>query len=197
MSGHTRRSVLQWLASSAVLVSLSGSRAAGFFICRSRQDLNLGNLPAEWLQRQGASISRYAQFVDSLRLEKITTQQLVEAHAKQHGSVWNTLPPQQIWHNIGKTLVVVDRLAKELGQPVKEIISAYRCPAYNARCYGARSGSWHQANYAIDVSFDTRARSVTRAARSLRQAGLFRGGIGGYAGFTHIDTRGMNIDWGV
>jgi hypothetical protein len=29
----------------------------------------------------------------------------------------------------------------------------------------------------------------------MRNCGLFRGGVGGYGGFTHIDTRGQNIDW--
>ena len=192
-----RRTLLQWVAASAVLVGVGGNRAAGFFLGRSRNELIVTALPDEWVRRNGSQLKAYAQFIDSLRLEKITTMQLVEAHAKQHGAVWNTLPPAQLWKNIGRTLLVVDRLAKELREPVKEIISAYRSPAYNARCYGARSGSWHQANYAIDVSFDMRARNVTRAARSMRQTGVFRGGVGGYAGFTHIDTRGMNIDWGV
>ncbi len=192
-----RRTLLQWIAASSVLVGVGGNRASGFFLGRSRNELDIAALPPEWVRRNGAQLKAYAQFIDSLRLEKITTMQLVESHAKQHGPVWNTLPPAQLWKNIGRTLLVVDRLAKELREPVKEIISAYRSPAYNARCYGARSGSWHQANFAIDVSFDMRARAVTRAARSMRQAGVFRGGIGGYSGFTHIDTRGMNIDWGV
>jgi hypothetical protein len=32
-------------------------------------------------------------------------------------------------------------------------------------------------------------------ARNLRDRGLFKGGIGGYWNFTHIDSRGENMDW--
>ncbi len=31
--------------------------------------------------------------------------------------------------------------------------------------------------------------------RNLRDRGLFKGGVGGYSGFTHIDTRGVNTNW--
>ena len=60
---------------------------------------------------------------------------------------------------------------------------------------GAKSGSWHQANVAVDVKFPERASKVTAAARSLRERGLFKGGVGGYWNFTHIDTRGENVNW--
>ena len=63
------------------------------------------------------------------------------------------------------------------------------------RCPGAKSSSWHQVKCAVDVVFPARASSVTRTIRDLRNRGLFRGGVGGYSGFTHIDTRGQNVDW--
>ncbi len=31
--------------------------------------------------------------------------------------------------------------------------------------------------------------------RQLRQSGLFKGGIGVYPSFVHVDTRGVNRDW--
>ncbi len=40
-----------------------------------------------------------------------------------------------------------------------------------------------------------RGHTVTAVARNLRDLGLFRGGVGGYWNFTHIDTRGQNINW--
>jgi uncharacterized protein YcbK (DUF882 family) len=100
-----------------------------------------------------------------------------------------------MWRNLGATLQVVDRVAADLDQPVKEIISAYRTPAYNARCPGAKSSSWHQLNYAVDVRFPTRPSVVTSLARAVRSKGYFAGGVGGYGNFTHIDTRGTNLDW--
>ena len=89
----------------------------------------------------------------------------------------------------------VERIALEMNVSQVEVISAYRCPAYNAHCAGAKSGSWHQANIAADVKFPVRASTVTATARELRGLGLFKGGVGGYWDFTHIDARGQNIDW--
>ena len=96
---------------------------------------------------------------------------------------------------MGYTLRVVDRIAMEMNVSEVEIVSAYRNPAYNARCPGAKAGSYHQANVAADVVFPVRASKVAATARDLRRRGLFRGGVGGYAGFTHIDTRGKNANW--
>lgn len=96
---------------------------------------------------------------------------------------------------MGYLLKVVDRVAREMNVSEVEIISAYRSPAYNARCSGARTGSWHQANIAADVKFPVRASKVTATARELRNLGLFKGGVGGYWNFTHIDARGQNINW--
>ena len=92
-------------------------------------------------------------------------------------------------------LRVIDRIAKEMNVDQVEIISAYRSPGYNSRCRGARAGSWHQANVAADVKFPVRASKVAATARELRDLGLFRGGVGGYWNFTHIDARGQNINW--
>jgi uncharacterized protein YcbK (DUF882 family) len=90
---------------------------------------------------------------------------------------------------------VVERIAMEMNVNQVEVVSAYRAPAYNARCAGARTGSWHQANVAVDVKFPVRASQVTSTARHLRDLGLFKGGVGGYWNFTHIDARGQNINW--
>ena len=47
----------------------------------------------------------------------------------------------------------------------------------------------------MDVKFPVRASLVTSTARNLRTRGLFKGGVGGYWDFTHIDSRGENMDW--
>jgi len=152
-------------------------------------------LPEEWVRLQGRNLNEYAKYLKSLKMKNISAHQFLAAHAKQRGSVWNSLPPRQWWGRMGYTLRVVDRISSEMHVPVKEIISGYRCPQYNARCAGARKQSWHQANIAIDVKFDTSARNVTHAARALRDRGLFKGGVGSYYSFTHIDTRGQNVNW--
>ena len=93
------------------------------------------------------------------------------------------------------TLRVVDSLADRLDVPVKEIVSVYRTPAYNARCPGAKSNSYHLLNNAMDIVFTCPPGKVAAMARAMRSAGLFKGGVGRYGSFTHIDTRGTNADW--
>jgi hypothetical protein len=157
--------------------------------------LDLSGVPEEWAQNQGSSLPEYSRYLTNLRLRSISPQQVIEAHAKSHGSIWNALPPKTWWTRMGYTLRVADRIALEMNVSEVEIISAYRCPAYNAHCEGAKSGSWHQANVAVDVKFPARASQVAAAARNLRSRGLFKGGVGGYWNFTHIDSRGENMDW--
>lgn len=155
----------------------------------------LPDLPEEWVAHQGRAVTDYLRYLNGLKLQRVFPVQVIEAHAKAKGSTWNTLPPKAWWNRMGYTLKVVDRIAREMNVSEVEIVSAYRCPAYNAHCQGAKSGSWHQANMAVDVKFPVRASKVTATARELRNLGLFRGGVGGYGDFTHIDSRGENINW--
>jgi len=152
------------------------------------------DLPEEWLAAHGRSANEYFRYLNSLGLRRISPSEVVASHAKSRGSVWNTLPPKTWWRRMGYTLRVVERIALEMNVSRVEVISAYRAPAYNSRC-GGRSGSWHQANVALDVRFPVRASKVTATARELRDLGLFKGGVGGYWNFTHIDCRGQNINW--
>lgn len=162
---------------------------------RNRARIDLSGLPAEWSRNQGALLPDYAKYLWNLKLKAITPAQVIEAHAKCKGTVWNSLPPKQWWTRMGYTLRVADRIALEMNVHEVEVVSAYRHPAYNARCAGAKSHSWHQANVAVDVKFPVKASLVTAAARNLRERGLFKGGVGGYWNFTHIDTRGENVNW--
>jgi len=175
------------------VVVASGSGASN--TKRQAPVADMGDLPSEWVQLQGSLLTDYNRYLSSLRLQRLTPHQVIEAHAKEKGGVWNKLPPKAWWTRMGYTLRVVDRIAVQLKMPVEEIVSAYRCPIYNARCAGAKSGSWHQANVAVDVRFPVRASVVTSTSRNLRDRGLFKGGVGGYPNFTHIDTRGTNMNW--
>jgi hypothetical protein len=179
----------------ASLVAGTSSASAFFFRPSASPTVHFDELPERWVELQGEKLDNYIDYVANLNLQQVSVHQVVAAHAKQRGSVWNSLPPRELWKNIGKTLKVVDRIGREIDKPVKSIISVYRSPAYNARCPGAKSSSWHQSNFALDVTFPVAAPVITRTMRSYRNRGLFRGGVGGYPGFTHIDTRGMNVDW--
>lgn len=155
----------------------------------------VSGLPEEWSARHGAQAASYLRYLHSLKLQRVCPSQVLESHAKEKGGVWNTIPPKAWWNRMGYVLKVVDRIAREMNVNQVEIISAYRAPAYNAHCAGARAGSWHQANVAADVKFPVAASKVTSTARELRDLGLFRGGVGGYWNFTHIDARGQNVNW--
>jgi len=190
-----RRRALGLLGTSSLALFASSSPASAFFFGRSRKEVDLSGLNPTWVRLQGRNLERYADFLADLRLKHVTPRQVIESHAKRRGSVWNTLPPRSMWRRMETTLKAVDRIAAELGRPVEEVVSAYRSPAYNARCAGASRRSWHQANVALDLKFETRPSTVAAVARRMRSRGLFRGGIGRYYGFTHIDTRGTNVDW--
>ena len=117
------------------------------------------------------------------------------SHAKRKGSVWNTLPPRSKWLHVSQTLRVADEIARRLGSSIRDVTSAYRSPAYNARCPGAKANSFHKENYALDLKFFASPYTVARTARHIREEGRFRGGVGSYSAFTHVDTRGYNADW--
>jgi Peptidase M15 len=159
------------------------------------QRIDLTDLNPDWARSQGSLLPEYTRYLWNLKLKNISPAQVITAHAKNKGSIWNTLPPKSWWTRMGYTLRVADRIAQEMNVTQVEVISAYRSPAYNAHCEGAKARSWHQANVALDVKFPVRASQVTATARNLRDRGLFKGGVGGYWDFTHIDTRGENVNW--
>ncbi|MCW1883353.1 D-Ala-D-Ala carboxypeptidase family metallohydrolase [Luteolibacter flavescens] len=199
---QSRRGALGTLGAGALALLGSTGSASAFFskkpkvtIVTASAPVDLNGLPPEWVALQGRELKAYSDFLTSLRLQRLTPRQVIEAHAKQRGTVWNSLPPRAYWRQMVPTLRVVDHVAMRINQPVSEILSAYRAPSYNARCPGARSGSYHQANVAVDVKFPVAPSTVAQTARTLRSSGLFRGGVGRYSSFTHIDTRGQNVDW--
>ena len=109
------------------------------------------------------------------------------------------------WKNVKKheeaadtdRVELADALIAELGVPLKMINSAYRSPKYNAACPGAASKSYHTRNMALDLMFECCPKDAAKAAKKLRSRGEFKGGIGVYSSFIHIDTRGKNADWGM
>lgn len=154
----------------------------------------LAEVSRDWAQKNGLLANQYLRYLNGLRLRRVNPEQVVAAHAKMRNEVWNALPPKQWWNRMGYVLRVVDRIALEMNLDEVEVVSAYRTPAYNAYC-GGRSRSWHQANVAADIKSSVSAYQFTKVTRQLRNEGLFRGGVGGYWGFTHIDARGENVNW--
>jgi len=139
----------------------------------------------------------YREFLASIALQHISPEDVIRPHRNQRGGVANELPPKKYWERMRATLLVADTLQDELGVPLRMINSAYRSPAYNSACPGSASNSYHTKNMALDLVFACSPREAARAAKKLRDKGCFKGGIGVYASFIHIDTRGKNVDWGI
>lgn len=191
----SRRSFLSTslLTASGLFAATNPTQALSLYSGKSNLDLN--KLPREWVRRQGGELHSYARFLSSLGLKHISVQEVIASHAKRKGSIWNTLPPRSYWRHMSQTLRVADEISARLGTSVKDVTSAYRTPSYNARCPGAKPNSFHKKNFALDLKFHASTYTVARVARSIREEGKFRGGIGRYSGFTHVDTRGYNADW--
>lgn len=180
----------------AVAGLLASTRVSHGFLFRQSPPLDLSTVSKQWIGLQGEkNVQSYAKYLEGLRLKYVTPLQVIKAHAKTKGSLWNSLPPRSMWRSMAGTLKAADRIAATVGKPIKEVTSAYRSPAYNSRCPGAKSRSWHMQNFALDLKFAASTSTVARAARYVRQKGFFKGGVGLYSSFVHIDTRGENVDW--
>lgn len=106
----------------------------------------------------------------------------------------NTYPPEDLWPNAEEALRVA-AMAREAVGPII-ITSAYRSPAYNRAIGGVRY-SQHLQFRALDlIPLHTYPRDLHRVLLQMRRDGLWRGGLGKYNDFIHIDTRGRNASWG-
>src|SRR5690606_9602201 len=94
----TRRGVLGSLGFGALALIGSSTPASAFIFRNSKSPkvvrvsapkVDLEGLPADWVARQGTNLQGYAEFLRGLRLEKLQPRQVIEAHAKRKGSVWN------------------------------------------------------------------------------------------------------------
>ena len=100
-----------------------------------------------------------------------------------------------MWASIVPTLRIVDALRSEMGKPCV-ILSSYRSPAYNAAISGAAKKSLHMKFIALDIAFSGYTpKQVYDRLMTKRARGDFKGGLGLYSTFVHIDTRGSNATW--
>ena len=132
-------------------------------------------------------------FIEGLHLRYFRPDEILYLGASHSSNGLNTLPPGSKMKNIVKTAWVADLARAKLGSSVR-VVSGYRSPAYNKRIGGA-SASLHMQFCALDLGTN-RPRRVFNILKSFRDAGVFRGGLGLYSTFVHIDTRGRNATWG-
>lgn len=136
----------------------------------------------------------FREYIETLNLTHFAPEEFVSGVFNVSKGIRNSFPPKELWPNIAKVAKVVDLLRKRLEKPVK-ITSAYRNPSYNASIKGA-SRSQHLKFKALDIA--CRGASsvvVAKELRKMRAEGIFKGGVGRYSTWTHVDIRGSNVDW--
>jgi hypothetical protein len=196
-----RRGVLRLLTLTGASLLAGGQTSHAFmdffssYSDASPETMRRLKIPPEWSRILGPMLPSYVAFLQKQNLRHLSIKSVIEPHTNLRGKVHNSLPPRALWNNVRATLRVADMLAPRLDVPVKEVVSVYRSPAYNARCPGAKRNSLHMRNNAVDIVFECAPGKVAAMARAMRAAGLYKGGVGRYGGFTHIDTRGSNADW--
>lgn len=136
----------------------------------------------------------YKEFLTGLNLRHFNAEEFTSYQFASRNGVRNALPPRELWENIVPTAWLLDMLRAHLQKPIV-LTSTYRSTMYN-QAVGGTSRSLHKDNRAID--FQARGASPDRCFSILkdwRSAGVFKGGLGLYRSFVHVDTRGYNATW--
>ena len=142
-------------------------------------------------------------FIDRLGLRHFKGREFTPYWSRTLDGVRNARPHESLWPNIVPTLIVADEAREQLGQPIT-ISSSYRRPAYNA-AVGGEENSFHMRFMALDLQSPAGPKALHAVFKRLRgtrfklpgNAGsfIFRGGIGLYPTFVHVDTRGKDANW--
>lgn len=141
-------------------------------------------------------------FIDQIGLRHFRGSELTWLWYRTRKGLSNSCPPEALWENCIRPLVVLDEIRHQLGVSCR-ITSAYRSPVYN-RAVGGEQMSYHLIFGALDFTSPAGPTISAAVARELRGSRiklpgggsfLWRGGIGVYPSFVHIDTRGKNANW--
>lgn len=137
----------------------------------------------------------FPQWYSRLGIKHFSADEFTEYFNTHRRGVTNSTPPREMWTNIVPTIRLVDDLRGFLGVPIV-ILSSYRSPSYNAAIDGAATKSYHMQFRALDIAVAGKTPSqVFAVLKNWRALGKFRGGLGLYSSFVHVDTRGSNATW--
>lgn len=142
------------------------------------------------------STAEYQLHLDEIGIKHFSSEEVLFLGGSHHipghrCSNKNNIPESNLWSNMDATILELDALREQIGSPLF-INSGYRNFDYN-QCVGGASKSFHKQFKAIDFRSNTiTPREVARTLRLRRDQGTFKGGIGIYNSFVHIDTRGEN-----
>ena len=149
----------------------------------------------------GFDHAEFAEFITGLNLRYFKPYEFLVLggrHSDPHSPAFgkNSLPPRHLWPRIARTAQILDAFRLRIGAPVR-ITNAYRSAEYNKAIGGAKA-SLHVEFNALDFVVEGGSRpshwvSTLRVMRDEEK--MFKGGIGHYPSFAHLDTRGSNADW--
>lgn len=137
-------------------------------------------------------MEEFQAMLDKAGVKHFTARELFFRGASDATLKLNTDPPKSLWKNMLPTAVAANEARERLGRPLR-VLSAYRAPAYNRRIGGAKA-SQHMRFTAVDLGTDQPAK-LYKILLEMRRDGKFKGGLGLYRTFVHLDTRGHNANW--
>lgn len=136
---------------------------------------------------------RYFEWLQAQNIKYNFAAELSNLADRVSKGVRNDTPPVERWHRIIPTIRLVESVREAFGPTI--LNSAYRSMAYNL-AVGGVGDSRHSQNDALDISvIGVAPQRVAEFLLNLRANRKFKGGIGIYSGFVHVDTRGTNADW--
>lgn len=135
---------------------------------------------------------QFQRLLDKWGVKHFTAKEFFYRGASDEQWHINSDPPAELWPNMEQTARMLDEARKRFGKAIR-ISSAYRSPAYNKRIGGVPN-STHVKFNATDLVSDSPAK-LYLVLMDMRREGLFKGGLGLYRSFVHLDTRGHNATW--
>lgn len=147
---------------------------------------------------------RLERYIDSFGFENFSGSEFTPYWSYTCGSTRNSVPPEHLWPEVIRPLALLQKLRTHFGASVY-ITSTYRSPSYNA-CIGGASASRHMSFNAIDFQcrrgtprqwrdFLDNERGVQDDPLNPGETYQFKGGLGLYRSFVHIDTRPWVANW--
>lgn len=138
--------------------------------------------------------TEFSRFVESWGLQHFEPHEFLVHVGDVRKGHQCKFPPKGLWKNLKSVALIVDELRKRLGKPIT-ITSAYRSEGYN-KAIGGVSSSQHKQFKALDIKAKGLSpRRIHAELLKMRNEGKFKGGLGLYGGFVHVDTRGRNSSW--
>jgi hypothetical protein len=134
----------------------------------------------------------FQRLLDKWGVKHFTAKEFFYRGASDEKLQLNTDPPAKLWPNMETTAKVLDEARTRLKAPIR-LTSIFRSEAYNRRIGGVRNSS-HCVFNATDLVCAEPA-SLYLVLLDLRREGMFKGGLGLYRSFVHLDTRGHNATW--